>query len=106
MAFTDMLEEFFTPRIDAALSQNDSRAGFTTWKCVFNADSSVVTLLVLLKIVIITNLFHFMQEKFLFLVVALVVSANIASVSTPAGMSYSCVLKDLGFGPNAWGYVT
>ena len=34
------------------------------------------------------------------------VSANITSVSTPAGMSYSCDPEGCNFGPNAWGYVT
>ena len=46
LAFTDMLEEFFTPRIDAALSQNETpEAGFYPPEgSTFNADSSVVTL--------------------------------------------------------------
>ena len=34
------------------------------------------------------------------------VSANITSVSTPAGMSYSCDPEGCNFRPNAWGYVT
>ena len=111
MAFTDMLEEFFTPRIDAALSQDDSpEAGFYPPEgSEFNADSSVVTLPSVTQNSDYNESISFYATEeisipdvgsFGF------VSANITSVSTPAGMSYSCDPEGCNFGPNAWGYVT
>ena len=108
LAFTDMLEEFFTPRIVAALELETPAGFFPPEGSTFNSDSSVVTLpgsstdenydqsisFYASEEISIPNVGSFGF-----------VSAEITSVSTPEGMTSSCDPADCVFGPNAWGEV-
>jgi hypothetical protein len=108
LAFTDMLEEFFTPRIVAALELETPAGFFPPEGSTFNSDSSVVTLpgsstdenydqsitFYATEEISIPNVGSFGF-----------VSAEITSVTTPEGMTSSCNPADCVFEPNAWGEV-
>jgi hypothetical protein len=111
-AMCDMMDEFFTPRMHAALSSVEPMAGFYPPEgSTFNADSSVVTLPGASDDEAYNESITFYATEEITMnvggsdVALGFVSAEILSVSAPEGMTATCVPSDCVFGPNAWGEV-